>query len=53
LSTIFSLDSDKLRRFLFLGEAGFAFGFADEAHGAVEGAVVAEVGVASDALADF
>lgn len=48
-----TVDLDKLRRFLFLGVAGFAFGFADEAHGAVERAVVAEVGIAGDALADF
>ena len=47
------LDIEKLRCFLFLGEAGFASGFADEAHCAVEGAVVAEVWVAGDALADF
>ncbi len=30
-------------------KTGFLLGFADEAHGSVEGAVVAEVGVAGDA----
>ena len=53
LSTTFLLDIENLRRFLFLSEAGFAFAFVDEAHCAVEGAVVAEVGVAGDALADL
>lgn len=46
------VDRGKLRGFLFLGEAGFAFGFADEAHCSVERAVVAEGGIADHAVDD-